>query len=300
MESNPSRPAPYSRRIQIVKLLFENGPLSSATIRNLIQPTMRRRRVNDALMRLTESGVVTKRFNQLPLHGSGQLYQLSSKEKFRIELADCVGVARSSFRPPVIRNEELCHSISCAYTAEWFRRVFPDAQVVRDLRLLDQAEAEAGDILNIDLDDKSSEYILPDILMSFKEDIKKPEVHIAIEVERSRKSHKRIREKLRRYMLGTEIDGMIWMCGDEVNPEAIMRIWRSLKEEIPHRGKDYHDFFAMFYQGEKPLFPEERMATSKGWACRLSDWIHILRTTDAPTRSDSLFQEKGLPPTNLG
>lgn len=295
METNPSRPAAYSRRLQIIKLLYENGPLTAAAIQNLIQPAMQRRRVNDALMRLTDSCIITKRFHGMPLHGSGQFYQLSSKEKFRYELANCVDIAPNSFRPPLIRNQELYHSLTCAYVAESLRRIFPEAEVVRDLRLREHPIAE--DILL--MDPKNLETPLPDIMLCFYDSKEMNEVFIAVEVELSRKSHARIRDKLQAYTLGTEIDGMIWLCGEVVSMESIMRIWRSMKNETVRRANGYRDFFALFLEGHKPLFPEERMATAKGWSCKLNDWIHILRNHEPSTRTDTLFQTKGLPPAQI-
>lgn len=295
MENSPSRPAAYSRRLQIIKLLYQHGPLTAAAIQNLIQPAMQRRRVNDALMRLTDSGIVSKRFHGMPLHGSGQFYQLSSKEKFRCELADYVGVARNSFRAPMIRNQELYHSLTCAYVAESLGRIFPDAEVIRDLRLREHHIAE--DILL--MDPKDLETVLPDIILCFYDEKDKEEIFVAVEIELSRKSHKRIRDKLRAYSLGTKIDGMIWLCGEEVSAETIKRIWRSMKKEIISQSYGYRDFFTLFLEGHKPLFPDERMATATGWSCKLNDWIHVLRANETSKRTDELFQTTGLPPAQI-
>lgn len=295
METNPSHSTAYSRRIQIIKLLYENGPLTAAAIQNLIQPEMQRRRVNDALTRLTESGLISKRFNGMPLHGSGQFYQLSGKVKFQSELADLACVGRSVFQAPLIRNQELYHSLSCAYVAESLRRIFPEAEIVRDFRLREHPIAE--DILL--MDPKSLDTPLPDIMLCLYDSEGKEEVFVAVEVELSRKSHRRIRDKLQNYALGTKIDGMIWLCGEEVAMASIMRIWRSMKEDPARHARGYRDFFALFLEGHKPLFPEERMATAKGWACRLNDWIHILRTNAPANRTDALFQTTGLPPAQI-
>lgn len=286
----------YSRGPQIIKLLNENGPLTASAIEKLIEPPMSRRRTNDALLRLVDRGIVVRRFHGLPINAHSQFYQLSARREYQNEIGDILGRAPNLFREPKVRNQELQHSIACAYLAKSLKQNFPNAEVVREFHLLDHRLNREALLQNA----KTENPLIPDMILSIPKDEIRHEVNIAIELERSKKSPARLAEKLRRYAKATRIDGVLWMCEDKYIRDSLMRIWSKQERNKFMLISNYFEHFAVFSLEQKIHYPDDSVSNLGGAPIKLNHWINILGITSEWHRNDHAFQSSSLRPANSG
>lgn len=275
----------YSRGPQILGLLYEHGPLTNWGIRELIKPDMDARRVRDAMARLLERGLVLRRFEALPKNMS-YFYQISAREEHRKEIAELIGVEESKLKDLRVRDQELYHSMDCAVWVESLKRMFPEGKVIRDFRL--HSNPRWKEILLMDFDDFE---LKPDILLHLPKTAESPEVNIAFEIERSRKSPKRIERKLRKFAMATRIDGLIYATNDEGIQDLVRKIWLTKNSSDRLRIGHYDQNFLMF-ASNKPYWMNHDlfMFTAAQSARALGPWMSVLRKYERNDRRDKYFE----------
>jgi hypothetical protein len=218
---------PYSRAPKILKLLYEHGPMPVSVIGSLLVPPIEPRRTRDAMWSLRVSGLVIARYAAKP-DSQPAYYQLSAREIHRKYIAAAIGIEESKLRDLRVRDQEIFHSIDCARWAEHLKRKFPGASVLRENRL--HADPNAKDVLNIEFKDFE---VKPDIIVQIPMTDETPPLRIAFEIERSRKSPKRIERKLRNFAQATWCDGIIYATNDTGIQELVRKVWVS---QNLHRG----------------------------------------------------------------
>ncbi len=83
------------RGTQILRLLFQHGPLSHRAIQRLIEPEIKPRRLQAVTKRLREQGLIHRRYDSLP-DNVGHVIELSQTQAARI--GHSIGVFRVSAR----------------------------------------------------------------------------------------------------------------------------------------------------------------------------------------------------------
>jgi hypothetical protein len=235
--------------------------------------------------RLLERGLVVRRFEALPKNMS-YFYQISAREENRKKISQLIGVDESKLRDLRVRDQELFHSQDCARWAERLKEAFPEARVLRDYHL--HTNAHAMEILLMDHDDFE---LKPDILLMFPKTPETPETNVAFEIERCRKSPKRIERKLRKFAMATRIDGLIYACNDEGIQESVQKVWLARDRQEELRVGHYHEHFLMFTRntpyidiGSNFMFSAYK---NPAW---LGSWIQALRLSPRDCRRKENFK----------
>lgn len=276
---------PYSRGPQILKLLYEHGPLTASAIGDLIHPTMDSRRVRDAMQRLRFDGLILQKYAAEPKSQS-VFYQISAREEHRKKIAELVGVEESKLLDLRVRDQELYHSMDCARWAEFLKRKFPSASVIRENRF--HSDPNAKDVLLIEFDDFQ---LKPDILLSIPSDGDAMPLNIAFEIERSRKSPKRIERKLRNFAQGTRVDGIVYATNDDGIQELVRKVW--LNRNL-HRGTKIEGYpgHYMMFAPNAPHWIESNlhMWNAKREVTWLEPWLQTLSEHSRRKRLDEHFK----------
>ncbi|MBX9767611.1 MAG: hypothetical protein K2X47_10105 [Bdellovibrionales bacterium] len=209
------------RGMQILKILGEHGSLSVRGLSEIVKPAMARRKLQECLQRLTQKRYVTKR-NDTLFGGTAVFYQLTSDKLLLAQIALITDMDLEKFPPPKIWSAELLHSESCAVLCEKLKPEFPSWKVIREFHFHHYPRIK-NILLESDPDTRES----PDMLMSLKIASGRPSINVAVEVERTQKSERRIREKLHKYASESRLDGVIYFCEDDSIGNRLRLIYKS-------------------------------------------------------------------------
>ena len=133
-------------------------------------------------------------------------YQINQSKTAREAAAMVTGAEASELIRPLLRRQDRYHDQWCEYWAWQLRRAFPTVDIVREYQI--NSNEIASKVLLL----KQVDYeLMPDFLM-FLPASNGGRVTIAFEIERTRKSDKRLLRKFKRYMEETRIDGLIYVC----------------------------------------------------------------------------------------
>ena len=274
----------HERAKQIIQLLIAHGPLSFRALQRLIEPYINKRRLLDALKRLQRRGFVNRRFERL-FSGRGILYNLVQYDEALAELSEFMGLPVSKLKQPHFRYKELLHSECCALWVDAFQRLFPEVEVIRDFEFKDSPKAEQIMLVSADELD-----LHPDLLLVFPKKGDQKEIALAVEIERSFKSVKRLRQKLRKYANGTHIDGLIYLCDSRYIANSISKVYETKPLQTSKRVGHYSENFLLFGDADSihtKSFLE--MCNSRLKTVFLPSWITYLRDTRLNSRRDSKF-----------
>ncbi len=271
----------WRRGPEILKILAEHGPLSLPILMAIVNPPMTLRRLQDATKRLSDRGLVVRRFDSLPKN-AGHYFQICQTLKARGVIGNLLNVDPESLIQTQFRSQELTHSESCALWTTQFRKWYPEGRVIRDYAL--QHNKEACRVLML----KDGQFELqPDLLLQLPSSTGSNYINVAIEVERTRKTSKRIAAKLRKFAKQSHLDGVLYICSRESLVDLIRPTYVSTIMNNAGRIKQYGSNFLMFSDGtisgdlnEMTLFNTEPKAVL------LKDWIHYLVHTQLPLRRD--------------
>lgn len=267
------------RHKQILSLLGFHGPLCSRVLLHLLQPPIKRRRLHDSLARLLRKGFITVRNDKL-FGGRGTFYQITRDPTKKAEVAEFLECSEEKITQPLLRNQLLQHNQLCVIWEHQIAQLYPAARVVRDRYI--SADSESKKLLRWQGDDYE---LLPDLLVVFPTTKDRPKCSIAIEIEKSRKDHKRLLKKVNKYARNSLLDGVIYVSEDEYIIESIRSIYRAKVLPKTIRIKQYSDYFFMFSNAtfdtefEKLLLFSTSAKTSKA-----SMWISYLSTTQSTER----------------
>ena len=275
---------PNIRAKEIIRLLTLYGPLHLYTINQLIKPSINKKRLKDVLLRLIRRGFIKKRGEKM-LDSKNIYYELS-KSRIALELlAEFMEMSIESLRQPHIRTVELLHAQYCAIWADKLKRLYPDAVVVPDHKI--SCSMEAKELLQLSFEDKD---VYPDLLLFFPQKDTNPSVGIAVEIERTRKSSKRLVKKISKYSNLTLLDGVLYVCEKSIIADVIMDIFKSKVLPRSYRIQHYEKNFFMFsYLMGMGKMPSDEMFNREGEDILLQDWIRYLRKTEHYDRDNNLL-----------
>lgn len=278
-----------SRRRQILQALNENGPLSASTLADVVRPRMSVRCVRKVLRRLKEKGILIPHFESMS-YSSGHFYRISHDLLARERAAKWMGVSSEELRQPKFFSRELQHTTKCALWAAFLRDVYPEAKIVRDVELLKrrifQREGFGQDA------DRDS---VPDIVLSFHGELVSDTVSIAVEIERTRKSDKRLAWKLNKLVNRSVLDGVVYVCESGGIRDAIAAVLNEEQLLRSPRIGHYGSAFLMFADGAPAsATTPPKLYNVEGKLLRLSDWVRVMREVSADYRRESHFDHIGI------
>ena len=272
---------------QVLKLLFKHGPLSSRDLQRIIGSEISIKKVRRALKRLQNKSLVTTRNDKI-FGRAGVYYQLSQNPCHSKAIAALLNVPRESIKQPYFRHAELIHSAECAIWSERFEKLLPHARVIRE-----NAFYKNKDVQRTLLSSHDDFESLPDILILYPTS-RGQMLSVAIEIELSEKSKRRLAAKLQRLAKGTLLDGVIYICGIHIISERLQHIYKARVFDNALRIKHYGDNFFLFSDGENSLNSDDmKLFNSALQPVSLKSWIHKLSNTEMDKRRNEMFAQGG-------
>lgn len=267
---------------QILTLLNDHGPLTIDLLNRMTEPSAAKKNLRQSLSLLQKKGLL----NRLTLDPTTTFYHISQSQKCRAQISEIIGRPVEMLVQPLLQRQDWFHNQWCEYWIHIIRSRFPTASIVRE-HLICGSEL-TRQILCIDKDEST---LLPDFLLSFPKTETTREIHIAFEIERTRKTNERIIHKLRKYLNGTQIDGLIYICDSGRLAETIRTLYQARLVEKAQRAKHYGDNFFLFsdcFAAGGLLL--NRLFNANGESVELENWIHKLISTKWTLRRNSDFK----------
>ncbi|RYZ85272.1 MAG: hypothetical protein EOP06_16555 [Proteobacteria bacterium] len=212
-------------------------------------------------------------------------YQINQSKQAREEAARVLGSSAHEFIRPLLRRQDRYHDQWCEFWSWKLRRAFPRIEIVREFQI--NSNEIAASVLQL----KQVDYeLMPDFLM-FLPSASGGRVTIAFEIERTRKSDKRLLRKFKRYMEETRIDGLVYVCDSGRLSETIRSLYETKLLESSTRIRHYAENFFLFSDslsgGTRPL---ESFFNSNAKPTSILTWCDTLCTTSRTARRDAYFK----------
>lgn len=266
---------------EIKEILSACSPTTIEMLHHLIQPAVSKKRIRKALSILRRDGSVDM------LLGGHQtfFYQLSQSLPIREKLAREMNCSSEDFVQPLLRRQDWFHNQWSQAWEQIIKRSFPEANIVREHNI--GASDFAKDVLLAEGNDLD---LLPDFLVTFQKTETTHAISIAFEIERTRKSEKRLVRKFRKYLNETRIDGLIYICDSSRLSETIRTLYQTKLLANSHRVKHYGNHFLLLSDtmsaGAEPL---KRFFNATGEKVSFDHWCRQLVNTKPTLRRDSQF-----------
>lgn len=273
-----------SRRRQILQALNENGPLSVSTLAAVVRPRMELKSMRKAVRRLRDKGVLSVHFESMPYSG-GHFYRISHDRAAREQIGKWLGISGEELRQPKFFSRELQHTTKCALWAAALRDQYPEAELVRDVEVIRRKIFMRHRFLQ-DLDRDS----VPDIVLNFRGEMVRDTVSVGVEIERTRKSDKRLVSKLSKLVNQSVLDGVIYVCEAGGIRDAIAAVLDREKILRSPRIGHYGLAFVMF--SDSAAISDVCsciLYNIEGKSVLLSDWLSALREISADFRRGTHF-----------
>lgn len=275
----------------ILSLLLKHGPLSFSAMSQMLIPQMKKKSIKKSLQKLRSKGFIASRV----VGDTKTFYQISQGRENRIKTAKFLNCNPDLLLQPHFRHQNWIHTECCEYWISHLSRLFPHAEVIRDSNFSNNVVAQRVMLIS-----KNDFELRPDFLLFFPKTEQTESVSIAVEIERSRKSNRRLVAKLTKYANKSFIDGLIYVCDSEGLRETIRLLYKNKIVEKAHRIKHYTDNFFLFSDvintHQDPLskiFNSEKKPTS------IPLWISYLKTTKRNFRRDQSFPMMGSPTPSI-
>jgi len=266
---------------QVLNALYEHGPLSTSTLKEILSPTITTRRLNEITKRLYDVGLVINRHSSVPTN-AGRYLELSTSKPAKQFLSDILNVSQEMLSRVPGGTNELEHWQECAIWVTRFKNLFPKSTLIRDFQISSDQKA-----LNTLLMEARDIDLLPDLLLRMPKLDDKGYITVAIEIERTKKSRFRLAQKLRKFSTQTKLDGVVYICRNESIAASLRNVY--LDRIIPKalRVKHYGLNFLTFSNGELVTGTNEPMTfNSELKSISFNRWLHFLRSTDLEKRRD--------------
>jgi hypothetical protein len=266
---------------QVLNLLKEHGPVSIDLLHRMTEPPAPKTNLRQSLSILKRKGLISS----VSINSQTTFYHLSQARADRETTAELLQVDASSLYQPLLRKQDWIHNQWCEYWIHLLRRMFPEAAIVREQSI--QEHELAKRVLQLQERDFD---LMPDFLLSFPKTSTTEATHIAFEIERTRKSDKRLMQKFRKYLDRTRIDGLIYVCDSGRLSETIRLLYETRFVAQAHRIKHYADHFFLFSDsliGGGPGL--DRLMNAKGQLVQIQNWSSLLRSTKWTQRRDAEF-----------
>ncbi len=267
----------------VLRALKDHGQLSIPTLEKMLEPRMREKKLRRALDRLRAKQLVECR------RSDRTYYFISQAPHARLECSRLIGGQPDEFLQPLLKRSDWHHQELCEYWRFILKRVFPESIVVRDHEILSHDLAS-----RIMMADREGYDLFPDLLLILPREDQGQIVSIAVEVERTRKSNKRLMRKLKTYSTQTFIDGLVYICDSGRLADAIRLLYEKGLQAGYHRGRHYSEFYFLFSDAiDTAINPLDRIFSAHGRRVKLDEWIRPLLDTKWTLRRNEMFAGGG-------
>jgi len=260
---------------EIQSIIEQYHPIDIRTIQRLTQPTMKLKNVRKALGHLRNKNVVDM------LVGSDKSFYYQPLHVWR----DGSPSMDSDFAP-MPRRQNLFHDQWCYYWEAMMKREVPELKVVRECNIANDDFSKS--VLRINGEDIEA---LPDLLLLLPLRKSDENVCVAVEIERTRKSDKRILRKLRTYAEETHLDGLIYICDTARLANTIRSLYENgflaKSKRIRNYGKHFFLFSDCMSASDRPF---DRLFNADAEPVQFSKWLNELRSTERNFRRDDQFR----------
>ncbi|MBK9322391.1 MAG: hypothetical protein IPM97_05465 [Bdellovibrionaceae bacterium] len=267
---------------EVLRLVRNHGPISIDMLQKMTQPEMSKKNLRKSLQVLRTKHLI----DSLNANYQTTYYQISQSLPSRLASAQILGLTTEEIVRPLLRRQDWFHNQWCEYWALSIKRQFPEAEIVREHSIGSHAVAQR--VLQLQQRDFD---LMPDFLLIFPKTETSEATYIAFEIERTRKSDKRILRKFRKYLNGTKIDGLIYICDSGRLSETIRLLYQTKLQEQSHRVKHYGDHFFLFadsLEGGGPTLA--RLFNAKTQQVSFNNWCGYLLSTKWTKRRDENFK----------
>lgn len=284
MFSNPKRGN------EVLLHLKNHGPLSTPIIQRMMNPWMRKNSVKKSLDVLRYNGLI-RRWYILGGKSGLAFYEIAQSPEARETVASRLKCHPDELIKPFYRRQDLMHHQWTEYWIYRFQERYPEAEIIRESEI-DSNEFAKQTLIVLS---KDAREVYPDFLLVLPKEDGRGKCLVAVEIERTRKSAKRIRRKLKKYATETHIDGLLYVCEDGRLKTTIADLWANLTDhEILHIGF-YRNYFLLLSSANgdhsQPFDGFMRMDFKY---VNIDEWITILRTTKREHARKVKFENLGL------
>jgi hypothetical protein len=199
-----STPIIGHRGVQVLRLLYEHGPLTNLTLRSVLRPAMHRRKVNMVLRRLVNANLIRCRYSALP--GFAARYvELATNRTATALLPSLLSQCSNSVVVMPGGTDDMEHSQECTLWAMRIARALPSLKITKDFR----CHLDRTILRTLKLTPNSHRSLVPDLIV--QNPVGVGLLTFAVEIERTEKSTVRSIRKLRRLAIGSEVDGVLYI-----------------------------------------------------------------------------------------
>ncbi|MCC6277420.1 MAG: hypothetical protein IT289_05850 [Oligoflexia bacterium] len=280
---------PWARGKQILKLLYEHGPLSSSGLQAIMNPPITKSGVKQALRALKRRRLIV--VNQSGLKGFGaNFYQLSVTGDTRPEVSKMLTLPLAALEKPQIVNPDMAYSERCAIWSTWFGFMFGEADVARDIHY------KSDPSFKMPFSMTSENWRLsPSILMRMPSKDENQIVTVGIDVDKHYYSSDRIVEKLKKIRESKALNGCIYIAPTDII-EATLSNLRDYRNYRSHKLlSHFDDNFFLFSNGQWSVSEKAPvMVNAYAQPVSLYEWMDSLRTAN-PQKPKELNSKCGGP-----
>lgn len=266
------------RSKQVLQVISEHGPLTIDGLQKMILPEMQKMNLRKALAILRKKNLI----RTIRLDDHRTFYLISDSEEGRQRTCMALQIEPYQIKESAALKRNWYHDQWCEYWISLMRRKFPTAQFIREFEIgqyqtaLNTLQISA---LNFEL--------RPDFLLMLPKSANTGQISIAFEIERSRKSDRRLLRKLWKYVDGTRIDGLIYICDSDGLSETIRRLYEIKLLPKTQRQKRFGENFFLFsdtLDGGGITLPS--LFNARGKSTSFDAWSEYLSTTKWTKRRD--------------
>jgi hypothetical protein len=263
---------------EILWLIKESGPLTIDLLFRMLTPSMAKQNIRKALQVLRDKNLieVVQSTTQITF------YMIAQGPASRMKSADILKCHPDEIKQPLLRKQDWFHNQWCEYWILNMKRYFPDSKIVREGEInSDQIAMNVLGLKNQDFD------LRPDFLLMIPKTETTEAVHLAFEIERTRKSEQRLIRKFKKYMGETGIDGLIYICDSGRLSETIRLLYQTKLVDRSQRQKRFGENFFVFsdsLDGGGPML--SRLFNACGKPTTFEKWCGYLTSTSWTKRRD--------------
>lgn len=266
---------------EALKILQEHSPLTINMLQTMIEPPIQKKNLRQAMGILIKKNIV----NMTPFNSQTFYYQINQSLPVRKEVAKTIKCEGEEVKQKLLRKQDWYHNQWCEFWTLIIKKNFPEAEIVREHNICSHQVAQ-----NILVQSAEDTDLMPDMLVIFPKKNTGEAVSVAFEIERTRKSNKRIHRKLKKYIYESHLDGLIYVCDNGRLSETIRLLYETKTLEKAHKKKGYAENFFLLSDsisaGNDPL---NSFFNAKAKPTSLVDWMDCLRSTSREERRDAAF-----------
>lgn len=264
---------------EILRLLKDHGPISIEMLHRMTEPPMPKKNLRQSL------GILKRKFliDAVSFNAQTTYYQISQALPSREKSASLLHCNPDEIERPLLRKQDWFHNQWCEYWSLSIKRLFPETEIIRE------HDIGGNEIAKRILQLKERDFdLMPDLLVIFPKSPQSEATYIAFEIERTRKSNERIMRKFRKYLNGTKIDGLIYICDSGRLSETIRELYKDKLVAQSQRIKHYGDHFFLFSDSLDGNGPDlQNLYNANTQTVSFRNWCDYLRTTKWTLRRDS-------------